>query len=305
MLRLYCFFLLAFAACQHQHEHGDHDHHHSHHIPLKPFEPQIIEQKGQAKADYGDSLLLHFSLQRGGEYLVNTAQEGRKISLVLPTKMYRNHLEEPLTLIGTGDSLLVKLVYDTSMAEFAALAPKLKMGDQLLLGYRLLERHPRAQRQAKLDTAYAQAKGFPNIGSLKTEQQQVRNQAKLLQDSLLQYLKAQTAQAQPKLHRQWLQAPQAKANWQAGDSIWLYYILVLPNGRVLDNTLLRGDRFLLTWPPQGSLKAFWEQALPQMPLGSSAFFHIPYALGYGEAGIPPTVPPRSSLGMYVQIVETR
>lgn len=298
-MRLCLFALFVLAACQHQHEHG----HHHHHTPLKPFQTQIVEQKGQAKADYGDSLLLYFSLQRGGEYLVNTAQEGRKVSLVLPTKMYRNHLEEPLTLIGLGDSLLVKLVYDSTMLEFAALAPKLRQGDQLLLGYRLVEHYPRTQLQAKLDTAYAQAKGFPNIGSLKTEQQQVRSRAKLLQDSLSQYLKAQMAQAQPKLHRQWLEAPQAAAQWQAGDSIWLYYILLLPNGRVLDNTLVRGDRFLLTWPPQGSLKAFWEQALPQMPVGSSAFFYIPPQLGYGPAGIPPTVPPNSSLGMYIQVVQ--
>ena len=53
---------------------------------------------------------------------------------------------------------------------------------------------------------------------------------------------------------------------------------------------------------RGQVIAGWDEAIALLNVGSQAILFIPYTLAYGEAGKPPTIPERSDLVFYVELV---
>ena len=299
---LCCLFFLCATACQsgeHDHSHDDHDHHH--YQALQPLRYVWLErgaEQNQDPADYGDSLLLHFSLYQNGQRLAHSPNLG----LVLPTKMHRNHLEEPLCQMSLGDSLHAFLSYDQALTEFAPLSSQLQLGSEIQLAYRLLKRHSRQERQAAQTQDYLVEKGFANLAEFEAEKQWVQNQALKQEQALIAFgqNQAKTCVQGQELRVQILDQGLAQERPNPSNKPHWYYILALPSGQIIDNTLSRGDRFQPDLSPQASLSRVWQHLLASK-LGPKAQvqYWLPCDWAYGPQGQPPLIPPNTPLLLYI------
>ena len=89
----------------------------------------------------------------------------------------------------------------------------------------------------------------------------------------------------------------AKPN--ASDTVLTHYEGRLDNGSVFDSSYDRGEP--TTFPLSGVI-AGWTEGLQLMNAGSKYQFKIPYELGYGEAGYPGVIPPKSTLYFEIELI---
>lgn len=87
-----------------------------------------------------------------------------------------------------------------------------------------------------------------------------------------------------------------------GDKIKLHYTGKLVSGQVIDSSVERNEPFEFELQPDGLIQG-WVEGLQLMKKGSKFTFYIPYHLGYGEVGAPPTVPPFAVLIFEIEVLE--
>ncbi|MBO9619613.1 MAG: FKBP-type peptidyl-prolyl cis-trans isomerase [Niabella sp.] len=88
----------------------------------------------------------------------------------------------------------------------------------------------------------------------------------------------------------------------ATDTVICNYKGALLNGTEFDNSYDRGEP--LTIPVSGVIKG-WTEGLQLMSKGSKYKFFIPYDLGYGLRGAPPTIPGGSTLVFEVELLDVK
>ncbi|AHF14886.1 FKBP-type peptidyl-prolyl cis-trans isomerase [Niabella soli] len=88
----------------------------------------------------------------------------------------------------------------------------------------------------------------------------------------------------------------------AADTVICHYKGALLNGTEFDNSYDRGEP--LTIPVSGVIKG-WTEGLQLMSKGSKYKFFIPYDLGYGLRGAPPTIPGGSTLVFEVELLDVK
>ncbi|MEM9821731.1 MAG: FKBP-type peptidyl-prolyl cis-trans isomerase, partial [Bacteroidota bacterium] len=96
--------------------------------------------------------------------------------------------------------------------------------------------------------------------------------------------------------------PGTGAAIEQGKFVKVNYAGFLTNGDLFDNSFQKGRPF----PYQvgrGRVIKGWGEALPLLKEGGKGTFFIPYQLAYGEAGRPPSIPPKSELVFYIEVVE--
>ena len=86
----------------------------------------------------------------------------------------------------------------------------------------------------------------------------------------------------------------------AGRQVTVHYTGWLTDGTMFDSSRSNGTpaEFRL-----GQVIAGWNEGLALMKKGSRFKFHIPSALGYGEAGSPPVIPANATLIFDVELLE--
>lgn len=91
---------------------------------------------------------------------------------------------------------------------------------------------------------------------------------------------------------------------QAGQTLVVHYYGTLMDGTMFDNSYKRGEPFEF---PLGGGRVIpgWDEGLAFVPVGGAATLFIPYQLGYGEAGSPPTIPPKTDLVFFVELVDVK
>ncbi|KAJ5632327.1 hypothetical protein N7490_008666 [Penicillium lividum] len=72
-------------------------------------------------------------------------------------------------------------------------------------------------------------------------------------------------------------------------------------GKKFDSSYDRGSP-LASKIGVGRLIQGWDVGVPQMSLGETAYLQIPYAMGYGDGGYPPVIPPKADLIFKVELV---
>lgn len=89
------------------------------------------------------------------------------------------------------------------------------------------------------------------------------------------------------------------ASPKASDSVTVHYTGKLTDGTVFDSSISRGEpaTFPLTQVIPG-----WTEGLQLMKTGGKTIFYIPSNLGYGEQGVPGTIPPNSPLIFEVELL---
>src|SRR5206468_3511521 len=84
------------------------------------------------------------------------------------------------------------------------------------------------------------------------------------------------------------------ATVKAGDAVDVHYTGTFKDGKKFDSSKDRGQPFTVTVGAGRVIKG-WDEGLVGMKVGGTRKLIIPYQLAYGEAGRPPTIPPKSEL----------
>jgi FKBP-type peptidyl-prolyl cis-trans isomerase len=85
-----------------------------------------------------------------------------------------------------------------------------------------------------------------------------------------------------------------------GEPAQFYYVGTLEDGKVFDDHTRRNSRPELFTIGTGVIKG-WQEALPGMKVGEVRKLTVPPALGYGERGQPPDIPPNATLIFEVEL----
>ena len=89
---------------------------------------------------------------------------------------------------------------------------------------------------------------------------------------------------------------------QARQLVSVHYTGKLPNGKVFDSSLKRGEPF--TFPiGAGRVIKGWDEGVATMQVGGKRELVIPPDLAYGDRGIPGAIPPKSTLIFDVELLD--
>jgi len=88
-----------------------------------------------------------------------------------------------------------------------------------------------------------------------------------------------------------------------GDKVKVRYTGTLMNGRKFDSSDDHGGEPAEFTLAEGSLIKGWVQGMVGMKVGGKRKLVIPSALGYGETGSPPNIPPNAGLKFDIELVE--
>lgn len=87
-----------------------------------------------------------------------------------------------------------------------------------------------------------------------------------------------------------------------GDTIDIHYRGTFLDGNQFDASYDRGAPLQVTIGKTGLIQGF-TMGIQGMRLGEKRKITIPYALAYGEAGRPPSIPPKSDLIFELELVK--
>ncbi len=86
----------------------------------------------------------------------------------------------------------------------------------------------------------------------------------------------------------------------ADNKVTVHYRGWLDNGKEFDSSFKR--RAPATFPLRNVVPG-WTEGLTYVEKGGAIELEIPYILGYGAAGNPPTIPPKATLHFYVELLD--
>lgn len=85
----------------------------------------------------------------------------------------------------------------------------------------------------------------------------------------------------------------------AADTVRVHYEGRLLDGSIFDSSYKRGET--ITFPLNGVIRG-WTEGLQLMAVGATYELYIPFNLAYGDRGMPPTIPPCSTLIFKVELI---
>ncbi len=89
---------------------------------------------------------------------------------------------------------------------------------------------------------------------------------------------------------------------EAGKRATVHYYGAFMDGKMFDTSFRMGRPHTFT-VGRGEVIRGWDLGIPLLNKGAKASLFIPYTLAYGEAGKPPTIPEKSDLMFYVELVD--
>ncbi len=91
---------------------------------------------------------------------------------------------------------------------------------------------------------------------------------------------------------------------KAGQTVQVHYTGWLPDGDKFDSSLDHGEPITFTLGEGGVIRG-WDEGIAGLKVGGARTLVIPPALGYGDRGSPPDIPPNSVLVFRVKLVGAR
>jgi peptidylprolyl isomerase len=89
-----------------------------------------------------------------------------------------------------------------------------------------------------------------------------------------------------------------------GQTLTVHYTGTLENGKKFDSSVDRGQPYEFR-VGEGAVIKGWDEGLASMKVGGKRKLIIPPALGYGQRGSPPNIPPNSILLFDVELLSVR
>ena len=87
-----------------------------------------------------------------------------------------------------------------------------------------------------------------------------------------------------------------------GATVTIHYTGWTTDGKVFDSSKTRGTPITF---PLAQLIQGWQVGVPGMKPGGVRRLWIPYQLGYGERGMPPTIPPKATLIFEIEMISAK
>lgn len=91
----------------------------------------------------------------------------------------------------------------------------------------------------------------------------------------------------------------------AGQTAVVHYTGWLTDGTKFDSSRDRGEPYPVENVGQASVIMGWNEGLQGMKVGGHRKLVISPALGYGEPGMPPVIPPNATLVFAIELIEIR
>ena len=89
-----------------------------------------------------------------------------------------------------------------------------------------------------------------------------------------------------------------------GKMVKVHYTGKLPNGKVFDSSIPRGEPIEFKLGAGRVIKG-WDEGIALMKVGGKATLTIPPQLGYGERGAGGVIPPNATLIFDVELVDVK
>ncbi|KAF9071179.1 peptidyl-prolyl isomerase [Rhodocollybia butyracea] len=87
-----------------------------------------------------------------------------------------------------------------------------------------------------------------------------------------------------------------------GDIVSIHYTATLEDGSIFDSSYNRGKPFVVEIGT-GKVIQGWDEAVPLLSQGEKAILKTPPDLAYGDDGVPPFIPPKSTLTFEMELLE--
>src|SRR5262249_18311460 len=91
---------------------------------------------------------------------------------------------------------------------------------------------------------------------------------------------------------------------KAGDTVSVHYTGTLTDATKFDSSRDRNKAFDFTLG-RGMVIKGWDQGVAGMKIGGKRKLTIPPSLGYGDRGVPPKIPPKSTLVFDVELLDVK
>ncbi len=276
-----CFFLLAFWSCKNESANmdlTDSGYRYVHHVKNEGAKPKV-----------GDRVSYHEVLYKNDSLLFSTHTANRPREVVIPEKSVLPNPVPPsfegIMLMSIGDSLTVYQDLDT----VKQLPPWLSNEDEIRFSMKLLTIKSKEEvdkELALLKEKESQIFDFSKANIEKYTSGQLDKDI-VTTESGLKYI----------IHEAGTGEKPA-----TGKMVSVNYAGFLTDGKPFDNSFKRGSSF--DFPlGQGRVIKGWDEGIALLNKGAKATLFIPYELGYGEAGSPPNIPPKSELVFYVELID--
>lgn len=270
----------------------------------------FAEQPNAERIAVGDSIWVHYGIYSDERLLHHSREDGDPYRFMLPPVYEQTFLDKPLSLMSEGDSLWMRIPYDSVRTNLGNYGNLFESGDWVYFGLKVTQVNSRVNRKSQREVEYARNKGFESVEAMRRSVKEAQARA----DSLKGYLQAKLADYKAAT----LQTDSLKNGLQfhlieegqgpvAGrDSlkrVFVHYMAAIQStGAIYDNSFKRGDRLVFEPGANRFIKGLRE-ALLVFPIGSKAIVFIPAEWAYGKDGSPPFVPPGADLAFYIEWVD--
>jgi FKBP-type peptidyl-prolyl cis-trans isomerase FkpA len=242
------------------------------------------------RAKIGDLVFIDMVAKSSEDSVILSSYvQGQPFQVFVPKPTYKGCFFEVLTLIGERDSVEVQVDADSLfLRSFMTHRPEfIQPGSKVKILIKLHSIVTKAE--------YDQRK-----------KEEAEHAEDIQRESINRYIaekNLQMSKTASGLYYQYMLKGQTR-HVKAGDQVSVHYTGYLLDGTVFDSSIPRNQPFEFTVGAGMVIKG-WEEALQLMDIGDKIKIIIPYQLGYGERGSPPTIPAFSPLVFEIELLNIK
>ncbi len=249
------------------------------------------DEKGRL-AKVGDILSFHLVLKNSKDSVLrDTYKEMVPFKMALQPPAYKGAFEEGLTMLAKGDSATFYVSADSLFSKaMQPLPPSIAKGSDVAFTVKMLDVQNREEYEKAAELART-------------------NQKKTDEKLITEYLAKNNLKAQrtPSGLAYAVTTEGTGPQPARGDSVQVIYTGKLLNGKVFDSSVGKKEgNGTITFPiGMGWVIPGWDEAILRLKKGDKITLVIPSTLGYGEQGVPGSIPPNSVLAFDIELVNVK